>query len=172
MKPKYCKIICFFGSNWLILSMNKDRIPPKPRQISEATLQTHCFAWFQNNFPELNGLLYHNYNNPRNAIAGARLKSQGLTKGIPDLSLAVDKLLYIELKTEKGILSSDQERIHSQLRKAGFQVAICRSLGEFKNSVLYHLDGAFVKPFSYRWDYTKNELEVDQGDGNVSFVGF
>ena len=46
--------------------------------MTEAQFQTKCVSWFNDNFPELRGLLYHNYNNPRNAISGARLKAQGL----------------------------------------------------------------------------------------------
>jgi hypothetical protein len=153
--------------------MEKKRIPPKPRQMSEATLQTKCVSWFDEEFKELHDLLYHNYNNPPNRIAGSRLKKQGLRKGIPDLSLAAGNLLYIENKTETGVLSDDQIKVHSQLKKAGFQVVVCRDLSHFKEIVINHLDGfTFDNKYSYKLNYAKNSLFCENDSKLINIIEF
>ena len=72
---------------------------------SEAKIQHKCVMWFDAEFPEYRGLLYHNYNNPPNKIQGRILKGLGLRKGVPDLFLALPingrPGLYIEMKNEK-----------------------------------------------------------------------
>ena len=72
------------------------------KDMSEDQHQKEVIVWFWNTHKEYRGLLYHNYNNPRNAIQGALLKGLGLMKGNPDLTLALPRggygALYIELK--------------------------------------------------------------------------
>ena len=165
-----CNIVCFFGSCWLVLSMDKKRTPPKGRPMTESQLQTKCVSWFNSNFPELRGLLYHNYNNPRNAVSGARLKAQGLVAGIPDLSLAAGSMLYIELKTEGGRVSIEQKSIHRQLEASGFEVKICWDLEEFVRAVVDHLDGFNFIEYSYAWNYDENKLERE-GPQGINFIG-
>lgn len=61
-----------------------------------------------------------------------RLVAEGLRKGIPDLHLPIARgefnSLYIEVKTEKGKLSKDQEEMFNQLELFGNKVVIVRSL--------------------------------------------
>lgn len=51
------------------------------------------------------------YSGPKAAIAGARLNAMGRRKGVPDLLLINERgeCLYLELKTEKGRLSKEQQ---------------------------------------------------------------
>jgi hypothetical protein len=65
----------------------------------------------------------------RNAITGARLKAEGVLAGVPDLFIPLYKL-FIEMKATKGRLSPVQEACHIQLRAAGYNVSVCRSLDE------------------------------------------
>ena len=54
-----------------------------------------------------------------NAITGARFKRLGVVAGIPDL-IAINqdgKLIFIEMKKEKGRMSKAQESIHGQLKE-------------------------------------------------------
>ena len=145
--------------------MKTTKTPPKGKPMSENTLQTKCVSWFNSQFPELRGLLYHNYNNPRNAIAGARLKAAGLVAGIPDLSLAVGSMLYIELKAEGGKVSIAQKSIHRQLEAAGFTVVVCWDVDEFAREVVDHLDGKHFIEYSYAWNYCDNRLERKGPEG-------
>lgn len=65
------------------------------------------------------------------------LKKMGLVPGTPDLVLSYcGKTIYFELKTEKGIVSDDQKRIHKILRSTGHRVEVVRSFEEFKEILL------------------------------------
>jgi hypothetical protein len=76
----------------------------------------------------------------RNAIVGAKLKAQGVKRGVPDV-LVFDEIcstklqgwngLAIELKNGKaGRVSPEQAAWHDRLRKNGWRVDVCRSLDE------------------------------------------
>ena len=68
--------------------------------MTEDRLQQECFIWHSNTYPNKRGLLYHNFNNPRNAIQGAKLKTMGLVSGVADLTLLhKTKTYFFELKT-------------------------------------------------------------------------
>jgi len=150
----------------------RSQTPPKGRQQSETVLQQKCFIWFTEQFPELHGLLWHNYNNPRNAINGNQLKSMGLIAGIPDMSFAVEKeLMYLELKTQTGRVSDVQQVIHEQLKTAGFDVEIIRDVDEFKRAIVDFLDCKSHGDWSYSWDYDENTLErVNRKTDKKNFV--
>ena len=154
-----------------------EKIAPKPKEQTESSLQSQCFKWFSNNFPELSGLLYHNYNNPRNAANGSRLRTMGLIKGIPDFTFAIPDaltggILYFELKNKSGKLSAAQIQIHKQLIEAGHNVEIIRTRDEFINETIDWLDGFNFGAWSYRFDYSKNMLERKNTETDVAvFVG-
>lgn len=60
---------------------------------------------------------------------GARRKSIGVKRGIPDvLVVAGGRALWVELKSPRGSLTPDQKAVHEQLRDAGGEVAVCRSV--------------------------------------------
>jgi hypothetical protein len=90
---------------------------------TEAQHQAEVIKWFWNSYPELRGLLYHNYNNPRNAINGAQLIALGLVKGNPDLTLALPRgdfgALYIEMKKPGEKPRESQVKQMGRLRDAG-----------------------------------------------------
>ncbi len=60
----------------------------------------------------------------RTKANGARNKVMGMIAGMPDLNfwLYGGKIVPIELKITKGILSEDQEKIHPKLISLGFMV--------------------------------------------------
>lgn len=63
--------------------------------------------------------------------AGMRLKKKGLKPGWPDFIFAFNFRGHgIELKSGRGVVSDDQERVHKELIAAGWTIAICRSLDE------------------------------------------
>jgi hypothetical protein len=78
----------------------------------------------------------------RNAIVGAKLKAQGVKRGVPDVLVFEPygnyqdvRYLYngvaIELKNGKaGRVSPDQKAWHERLWEAGWRVEVCRSLDE------------------------------------------
>lgn len=62
--------------------------------------------------------------------AKARLYRIGLTKGWPDLIVCYGggKCLWLELKTRRGVVSSEQKQRHHQLRLLGHPVVLCRCI--------------------------------------------
>ena len=64
-------------------------------------------------------------------IRGTMLRAMGVKPGWPDITIAWQTRGYaIELKTKSGSLSPEQRDMHARLKKAGWQVAVCRSLDE------------------------------------------
>lgn len=66
-----------------------------------------------------------------NGIIAHKLDSS-TSKGWPDLTLILKNgcVLFLEIKTEKGILSKMQKRIHRKLRDNNALVFVIRSLPE------------------------------------------
>lgn len=93
------------------------------KQKSEAKHQAEVILWFWNTYKEYRGLLYHNFNNPRNAIQGAQLIALGLIKGNPDLTLAIPRgdfgALYIEMKKPGEKPRESQVKQMDRLKAAG-----------------------------------------------------
>ena len=110
--------------------------------ISEDQLQSSCFLWVHNNYPQLRGLLFHVPNGGnRNPREGNKLKAMGTIPGIPDLIL-IHPLTAFELKTSTGILSTDQKKIHAKWRDKGIDVHVIRSLDEFQRIVKSIINGS------------------------------
>ena len=90
---------------------------------TESQHQAALIKWFWNTYKEYRGLLYHNFNNPRNKIQGAQLVAMGLIKGNPDLTLAVSKkgfgALYLELKKPGEKPRPEQLKQMERLKNAG-----------------------------------------------------
>lgn len=104
---------------------------------SESKLQQEAFIWFSNNYPDLRGLLYHNYNNPPNARTGAMLKSMGLVKGVADMTfLYHGQVFFIELKNEKGYQTPKQKDWQNLVTKHGFKYVIIKNIEDFKCFIL------------------------------------
>lgn len=101
---------------------------------TEAQHQTAVIKWSQQphiraRYPEL-ALLFHIPNGgTRDSVEGKHLKQQGVKKGVPDLCLPVPKgiyhALYIEMKTEKGRTTSDQEWWGNSLLLQGNMWEVC-----------------------------------------------
>ena len=110
---------------------------------SEAQHQALIVKWFWNTFKEFRGLLYHNYNNPRNAVSGAQLIALGLIKGNPDLTLAIPRggfgALYIEIKKPGEQPRESQVKQMDRLRTAGNSVEWADNAEEAKNIILKYL---------------------------------
>lgn len=103
----------------------------------ESRHQRNLFRWAAMNrrrFPELE--LLHAIPNGAHVSDKHRIKlvAEGLRKGIPDIHLPVSKKgyhsLYLELKTEKGRISTHQKYIIGLLTEQGNYCKISRSLYE------------------------------------------
>lgn len=102
---------------------------------SEAQHQCAVIKWSQqvsvrSKWPFLK-LLFHVPNGgKRNEIEAKHMKEQGVKRGVPDLCLPVARGkyhgLYIEMKTETGTTSPDQDWWIQELLKQGYFVEVCR----------------------------------------------
>ncbi len=101
---------------------------------TESEEQQALFRWAayeSGAHPEL-ALLYHIPNEgQRSRAMGARLRAEGLKRGVPDLCLPVPRGkwhgLYIELKRLRGgRVSDDQQRWLDALNKQGYFAVVCR----------------------------------------------
>lgn len=99
---------------------------------TEAQHQSAVMQWAQLNlakYPEL-ALLYHVPNGgKRDPIEAKHLKEQGVKSGVPDLCLPVPRGkyhgLYIEMKTENGNTSYEQDWWIEKLTEQGYFVEVC-----------------------------------------------
>ena len=100
--------------------------------MSESNEQAAVFAWATFNaarLPEL-ALLFHVPNGGARAkVTAARLKTEGVRAGVPDIWLPCARLGYhglvIELKAEHGRLSTAQSWWLAALRSQGYRAEVC-----------------------------------------------
>ena len=79
----------------------------------------------------------------RDAKSGARMKYEGVVKGVADLILLIPKKGYaslcIEMKTLKGVQSDNQKGWQREAEKYRNRYVVCHSLQEFMNEVNSYL---------------------------------
>ena len=102
--------------------------------LREAQHQENVIKWSQQpsirrQWPEL-ALLHHIPNGgTRDAVEAKHLKQQGVKSGVPDLCLPVPRGqyhgLYIEMKTESGHTSDEQEWWGDRLQTQGYVWRCC-----------------------------------------------
>ena len=110
--------------------------------MSESTLQSKCFLWAHNTFPELRGLLFSVPNGgTRNIREAMTLKATGLIAGIPDMLCVYRGLTAFEFKTPTGVLSPAQKKIHEKWRSAGIPVHVVRTEEQFKDLIFGIING-------------------------------
>jgi hypothetical protein len=105
-------------------------------QQSEANLQSKCYQWAYNTYPQLRGLIFSVPNGgTRNLREAQYLKATGLTPGIPDMILLIKGVIGIEFKSMTGKLSDQQIKIHSIWRAAGCRVEVINNEEAFKELI-------------------------------------
>lgn len=76
----------------------------------------------------------------RSKHIAAKMAALGVRAGIPDLEIVwagLDgKSLFIELKTEKGAISSVQKQMHQRLVRCKAIVQVCRSVAEVADALI------------------------------------
>lgn len=101
------------------------------RQHPESELQKACVKWFKLQYPK--DMIWANANGgARSPIEAAIMKGEGVTAGIPDLTVIVNKhLFFVEMKAKTGRLTPQQAAIHERLKECGFDTIVCKSFIEF-----------------------------------------
>ncbi len=108
--------------------------------------QTALFRWAEfarARLPEL--ALLHAIPNGghRHKATAARLKAEGVKRGVPDLCLPVARSgahgLYIELKTERGKTSPEQIGWLRALRRQGYVAEVCHGWESARSMIEHYL---------------------------------
>lgn len=107
----------------------------------EATYQQQVIEWSKwaykanpTRYPNLD-LLHYSLNGVKLSQSQSRIaKGQGMLSGVPDLFLPVPRQnyhgLYIEMKSEKGRVTENQEWFLQNAANVGYAVAVCYSAQE------------------------------------------
>jgi VRR-NUC domain len=79
----------------------------------------------------------------RHKATAARLKAEGVKRGVPDLCLPVARSgahgLYIELKTERGKPTPEQYGWIRALRRQGYAAEVCRGWEQARSMIEHYL---------------------------------
>lgn len=114
--------------------------------MTEQQIQMDFLWWATNNHPLKIGKYMFAIPNEgrRSRKHGARMKAQGLKSGIPDLFLAwpTQKYagLFIEMKSEKGKISENQQKWIDRLNEQGYLAVVAFGLDEAKKAVEGYLN--------------------------------
>lgn len=111
-------------------------------------IQSDCVRWIHNEHPETRGLFFHIKNEldrpDANAMLGARLRSEGIVKGVADCALMMKRgpygALFVEFKTEVGRQSDAQKAWEQIIKAQGYKYCLCRSLEQFKTIINEYLN--------------------------------
>jgi hypothetical protein len=96
----------------------------------------------------------------------------GIQKGWPDFTvLWMSRVVCIEVKTSKGRVSKDQERVIAFIRKSGNRVEICRSCEECVEAVKNILCESKLDVGGTPVQSELPKKAVLPGDGNKLFIG-
>jgi hypothetical protein len=122
------------------------RVQCRPTCDSEHAEQAALFRWAEfarARLPEL-ALLYAVPNGGhRHKATAARLKAEGVKRGVPDVCLPVARSgahgLYIELKTERGKATPEQLGWIRALRRQGYAAEVCRGWESARSMIEHYL---------------------------------
>ena len=102
-------------------------------------LHLYCVRWFAKQHHSSGAILHHSPNeNPKGVQKtliryNAKMKNLGRKAGFPDIIILYKgKTLFIELKSQTGVLSKVQKLLFKDFQNTGFDVKIVRSLQEFQ----------------------------------------
>lgn len=100
---------------------------------SESKHQIALVKWFHLTYPDdvIFAIPNGGYRTPQEA---ARLKAEGVLAGVCDIFIPSMKL-FIEMKTEKGIVSTSQRDFMHKMRSVGYRCEVARSYLEAKSFV-------------------------------------
>lgn len=100
----------------------------------EDKLQAEIVQWYSLEYGRKHDkCLFLINNNAKKTIEVMRLKALGLKSGVADLGLIVPKkIIFVELKTIKGVQGPDQKEFERQLLELEGEYVLLRSLEEFQ----------------------------------------
>ena len=134
----------------IIAGNDKTSVPAsvmKEYGMSESQIQQDCLKWFSIQYPLLSqeGMLFHIPNEGiRLGGMGARMKREGIVRGVADLFLCVPRGgyhgLFIEMKKPGSYQRPEQKEWQRNVEKYGYKYVVCKTLEEFKEIVKTYLE--------------------------------
>lgn len=122
----------------------------KPRNVRraspEADEQIAFIKHIDSYFPTIKDYVWHTPNGGNRGIREAfRLKLMGVRRGVPDIFIAYPSFKYhgmfIEFKSTKGRVTSDQTKMLHLLGEAGYLSMVCRTWQEAIQYLIWYLEG-------------------------------
>lgn len=103
----------------------------------ESNIQRNCIRWFRAQYPEPRYLIFAVPNGGhRNRITAAIMKSEGVRAGVPDLCvIGQNKILFVEMKSEKGRLSDSQKEVAEIMMTNSIPVTVCNGFDIFEKTI-------------------------------------
>mgnify|MGYP006374673963 CR=1 FL=1 len=103
----------------------------------ESLLQASCVQWFKNNYClKHQKPRYDIFSVPNEATwNNNNFKAMGVRKGASDLVVVMNKVIFIEMKDQKGSQSDDQIDFEEVVTELGHNYHIIRSLEQFKKLI-------------------------------------
>lgn len=105
---------------------------------SEHVEQREFVSWFRKNYPQHRIFAIPN-GEKRGKMAAARLKLEGVSKGVPDLFIPSLRL-WVEMKRQKGgRLSPEQKEWAEYLQACGYAWVVAQGCDDARQKVLTHI---------------------------------
>ena len=102
--------------------------------MSEHLEQVSAVNWFEQTYPSARMFAIPN-GGLRNAIVAAKMRREGVQKGVPDLFIP-DWRLFVEMKRANGgSLSPEQIDWRDYLISIGYRVLVCHGFEDFKRQI-------------------------------------
>lgn len=127
---------------------------------SEHEEQVALFRWAEfarARWPELALLFAIPNGGERHPAVAAKLKAEGVKRGVPDICLPVAcgvfHGLYVELKSATGRASGEQRGWIDALRVQGYRAEVCRGWLQARDVIMDYLDEQRIQ----RWN-NRNEV--------------
>ncbi|MBO7226567.1 MAG: VRR-NUC domain-containing protein [Bacteroidales bacterium] len=107
------------------------------RKKTEHIIQKSIVRWFRKEYPEY---LLFSTNNEACYNNNYYLES-GVLSGVSDLIVVLpNKIIFVELKAERGIQSKSQKEFETKLISLGYEYFLIRSLESFKELIMSILE--------------------------------
>ena len=116
-------------------------------KLYESDEQIWLFQWAAYNehkYPELEFMFHIPNGGHRTKTTAARLKREGVRKGVPDICLPAPRGkhhgLYIEMKVDSNKPSPEQERYIAYLKSQSYCVQVCYGFDSAINIIVKYLE--------------------------------
>ena len=101
--------------------------------LSEAAIQSRCFIWAWNNYPNHRQMLFHVNNKAMNRIEGSKFKAMGMVKGVSDMILVCPGfVVFMEFKLPGQMQKPEQVSFQQKVETRGHKYHIITSEKQFQ----------------------------------------